>query len=325
MSNSAKQCVGCNRCKQVFCNAHVQEYRHQLTNRLDELLQEHDLLREELNRSVDEHVLFEKINQWEKEAITKIQVQAEGTRADLRIVIENSKKGIIRSCSNLAMDIRSSREEDNFDENHLQQWTEQLNKLQTQLKALEFIELIDDQQSTIRTDILEQFQFSTLIQYNQVKDNDLLVVQADCIDGYSYILGRELYSNGQDIVYIRIKNISTPYNIFLGCFSPATIEQPISFRSKSVLGWFGYNEIWKHAIPDSDPINHEYRSDEILVNDVLCLTFNCMTQQVEFFHQRLNKRFILPVDLDQTPFPWQLLIILNENDSIEMFSSSSRR
>ena len=342
--STARHCISCgnyggvltcNGCKQVFCSKHVYEHRQELTNQLDGVLQEHDLLQEELNQSGEEYEygLLEKLDQWEKETITKIQVSADAARADLREMVGNSKKRMANACSEIAIDIRSSRQRDSFGEDDLKRWTEQLNKLKSELRLSESIELIEDQQSAIplitirekniKHDLIDSF--STVIRYNQVKEDDLLVVQTCFIDRCSYILGRELYSNGQEIVRLRIENITTPYNIFLGCFSPATIENPISFRSTSVVGWFGYNERWKHGIVDSNRINHGYHSDEIGVNDVLCLTFNCLEQQVELFHTRLNRQHILPVNLDRTPFPWQLLIVLtNENDSLRIFSSPFR-
>src|SRR5689334_1954081 len=101
-----KQCITCsksggiltcNGCERTFCGKHVIEHRQELANQLDEIMQEHDLLRQELSRSSDEHFLLEQINKWEKESITKIQIAAEAARADLREMIEKTKEQLSKA------------------------------------------------------------------------------------------------------------------------------------------------------------------------------------------------------------------------------------
>ena len=154
-----KQCVTCSKsggilicdgCQQTFCGKHVIEHRQELANQLDGIMQEHDLLQQELTRSSDEHVLLQKINKWEKESITKIQVAAEAARADLREMIENSKKQLSRSCHDIAVNLRSSREADDFSENDLNRWTQQLKELKLEVISPSSVQLIEDERSVIR-------------------------------------------------------------------------------------------------------------------------------------------------------------------------------
>ena len=343
----SKQCITCgkhggiftcNGCERAFCGKHAQEHRQELANQLDGVVQEHDLIHEELTRSLDVHDLFEKINQWEQETITKIQVTAEVLRVDLREMIDKSKERIVQACEEIALNLRSAREVDDFCEEDLQRWTQQLNELKSEIISPSTIQLIEDDQSVIRLitirekDIIDhrtisqnrssyEERFSTVIGSAALKEDGLVVVNTNHLDGMVYILGRKLYFHGQETVRLRIEYSRAPYNVFIGCISSEVMENDVSFRSSSVVGWFGNNQTCKHGIIDSNSINHGYHSGHITINDVLCVTFNCLHRQLEFFHERLNKRHIIPVDIAQTTFPWKLLVILpNVGDSVRILS-----
>ena len=139
-----KQCVTCNKsggimtcdgCQQSFCGKHVIEHRQELTNQLDGIMQEHDLLQQELEQSSIDNSLLQQIDKWEKESITKIQVAAEAARADLQQILDKSKEQISKTCHDIAINLRSSREADDFSENDLNRWMEQLKELKLEITS----------------------------------------------------------------------------------------------------------------------------------------------------------------------------------------------
>ncbi|CAF1253462.1 unnamed protein product [Rotaria sordida] len=126
MSASApnkKQCVLCNKsggilicegCQQVFCGKHVNEHRQELRGELDNIMQEHDLLQQELAQpSLKKNHLLNKIDKWEKDSITKIQVAAETARKTLQELLEQSKKSLSKTCHNITENLRPVNLEEN--------------------------------------------------------------------------------------------------------------------------------------------------------------------------------------------------------------------
>ena len=68
----------------AFCGKHVIEHRQELAGQLDNIMQEHDLIQQEIEQpSLTINSLLKQIDKWEKESIAKIQVAAETARATL--------------------------------------------------------------------------------------------------------------------------------------------------------------------------------------------------------------------------------------------------
>jgi hypothetical protein len=347
-----KQCVMCNKsggimtcdgCQQTFCGKHVIEHRQQLANQLDDIMQEHDLLQQELAQPSDEHLLLQTIDKWERESITKINVAAEAARADLRQIFEKSKQQHSKACHDIAVNLRSSREADDFSEYNLSQWLQQLEELKLQTKSSSAVQLIEDRRTVIPlitiqdngfakkaltendcsikdelTTIPEE-RFSKVIGYGQIDERGLVVTRIDSEERFVYFLGQQRYFQGRQTVRFKIEQSKTPYNIFFGCISTRAIEKQIYYTSPVVAGWFGYDEIRQHGSCHRSAKDHGYKSDDISTNDVLQLTFNCEEKQIELFQERSNKRHTLAVNIDRAPFPWQLLLVLTyRNDCVRI-------
>ncbi|UJR32156.1 hypothetical protein I4U23_019623 [Adineta vaga] len=115
MSASAmnkKQCVTCNKsggilicdgCQQSFCGKHVIEHRQELAGQLDNIMQEHDLLQQDLLQpSSKKDALLERIDHWEKYSIAKIQMAAETARTTLKELLEQSKERLAKKFPDIA-------------------------------------------------------------------------------------------------------------------------------------------------------------------------------------------------------------------------------
>jgi hypothetical protein len=64
---------------------------------------------------------------------------------------------------------------------------------------------------------------------------------------------------------------------------------------------------------------HGYDSHKIEIHDIVSLTFDCDQRQVELYPERTNKIHELSVDIDNVPFPWQILVILTDgNDCVRI-------
>ncbi|CAF0743524.1 unnamed protein product [Adineta ricciae] len=341
----------CNGCRQAFCGKHVLEHRQYLTNQLEDIMQNHDLLLEELQHTINEQVLLEKINQWEKTSLTKIQIIAENNRIELRRLIEDSNRQLSKACSDIASDLRCSRHADDFCETDLTRWIQQLDRLKHELTTRSSIQIIDNEQSAIhaikiqRSDLKNQMivpyerlslirdlspinrfareRFAKVIGPGKILDNDLVVKCTSTNLDYAFVLGEQMYLHGKQTIRFRIGQAKTPYNIFLGCIASHIAENDtkIHYYSPFTVGWFGCNEIYQHGTVNYNSKAHGYRSDEILSNDVLQLTMDCDRKQIELFQERTNKHHCLSVNTDKTPLPWRFLLVLNrQNDYIRILS-----
>jgi hypothetical protein len=340
-----KQCITCSKsggimicdgCQQSFCGKHSIEHRQELTNQLDGIMQEHDLLQQELGQPSIDNSLLKKINKWEKESIAKIQVAAEAARADLQQILDTSKERISKTCRDIAVNLRSSREADDFSENDLNRWMEQLKELKLEFDSPSSIKLVEDEYSSISLIRIKHSNFTskkptigkqTFVaktpalsvvheRFSQVFGGVKVLEEGTAIrhmgisGDYVHVLGERLYSQGREVVRFRIRYEKTTYNSFFGCISSRVINDKASFCSSISAGWFGHNQIYHQG----DIIDNGYDSTEIRTNDVLSVTFDCENRKIELHHERTNKTNKLQIDVVKAPFPWRLLVVLCHSD-----------
>lgn len=84
----------CEGCSHSFCLQHTNEHRQYLTYLLKEITSEHDILLTGVKDSKQTSLLFDQVNQWEKDSIKKIQQTAENTRLQIQQLCQ-SQKGIL--------------------------------------------------------------------------------------------------------------------------------------------------------------------------------------------------------------------------------------
>ena len=87
-TNSCKQAAAtnCEGCLEAFCTKHFIEHRHVLSEEMNVIIGEHNQLQQTFNQQVTEfdlHPFVQKIDEWEKESIVKIQERAKDLRLEL--------------------------------------------------------------------------------------------------------------------------------------------------------------------------------------------------------------------------------------------------
>ena len=346
ITKSKRECVICGKssggvlmcdgCQLTFCARHVVKHRQELDYKLENIIQDHDLLRQDIIESLDEYYHLRKIDIWEKASIKKIKIAAETARVDLREILAKSKRRLIKHTREIAFDLNLSRKTDDFSEKDLTKWMKQLNELRLEVKSLSSLELIEDQQSPIylittsnnksrptpnkTVPIAEEYECFSKATYSASIENGGMMVKHIGPDlNYAHILGKKLYSQGRHTIRFQILQATLPYIIFLGCISSLRNQKLINYNSQYVVGWFGYNEVYQHGTWNNNSTIHGYESNEIEINDILHLTFDCEQKQIELYNERMNKTHKLSVNTDRAPFPWQILVVLvHEDDCVKI-------
>ena len=123
----------CEGCLQTFCNKHCNDHRQELSKQLDEIEVTRDLLRQTFNeQTIDpqKHPLIQQINQWEQDSIRKIQKTAKEAK---QLIIKHTNgytTEIEIELAKLTDQLRENREENDFVESDLNQWREELKRLE---------------------------------------------------------------------------------------------------------------------------------------------------------------------------------------------------
>jgi archaellum component FlaC len=152
-SNVKKSCCKCSKgggtltcdgCHQSFCFKHVTEHRQELSQHMDDIGQQHDVLRRDLGQQNINQTLLTEIDRWEKESIEKIQSTAERVRADLKRLNEESTNRLSDMMDKLSEELRLNRESDEYIEDDLDRWMKQLDEFRKALENPAEIELSED-------------------------------------------------------------------------------------------------------------------------------------------------------------------------------------
>jgi hypothetical protein len=353
-ATSKKQCVTCNKsggiltcdgCQQTFCGKHVTEHRQELGGQLDNVMQDHDLLQQELGQpSPKENPLLQKIDKWEQDSIAKIQATAETARKTLRELLEQSKERVSKECRDIKETLRSARDADDFSENDLDKWKKQLKELQLEMTSQSSTKLIYDKSARIYLIKLEnnnasnnqsasnedtpskttssnldsQEQFCQTLGSVKIEDGNYLL-RHNGAWGNVYTRGRFLYSTGCHTIRFTLEKCSHPYRIFFGCMSSQTALKENAFSLPDSVGWFGSNQVHEHGSCSSNTQKYGYNSTKLQTGDELHLIIDCNKKQIRLFHQRLKTTCTLSVNPNLAPFPWHSLVVLgNPGDSVRI-------
>ena len=135
----------CSGCQQWLCVKHFTEHRQELSREMDHLTQQHDELHQDLiSTNDDQHPSFIRINNWEQRSIERIRQVADEVRQNLEEHLNTNKMKLKRSLNEITVELRSSRENEDYTEIELQRWVNQLKELRQQLFHPSMIEITND-------------------------------------------------------------------------------------------------------------------------------------------------------------------------------------
>ncbi|CAF1679177.1 unnamed protein product [Adineta ricciae] len=332
----------CNGCQQSFCIKHFLEHRQELSIQIENIGQEHDLLRRDMDCDQYIQSLLERIHRWEQESINIIQENARKARIDLQNLFEQNKKEMKTSVDQLTKELRRCTEADDYTETDLRRWREQLEELRQTVSDTSMINIDYDHNmraalSLIRISISPQHQqrqqLSSFVQRIYAREtNHLIVDQLTDFDNEKFldihgnivlsldrstaccsesrwdglcVSGLRRYSSEQHRIRFRIDKKNS-VNLFFGIL---TASQPLIARITEVESAYGWLEL------DFPLMNGkaETKGWNKIINtgDEVSLILDCDHRRIRFHHHRTNMLVDLPVDLRLCPFPWKIVVRLD--------------
>ncbi|CAF1544474.1 unnamed protein product [Didymodactylos carnosus] len=155
----------CDGCLAKFCSRCFIIHRQDLSKELDDVVYEHDILKQELeipNKS-NSHHLLKQIDEWKKDSIDKINQLADECRTDVVKLLDKNKDQLIDSFRKISNRVRKGRDDEDYDERDLSKWMTELKQLKDELIKPSNFRIEEDKQRSpwiqkirVREDFHEQ-------------------------------------------------------------------------------------------------------------------------------------------------------------------------
>jgi len=332
----------CNGCQRSFCIKHFGEHRREISQQMDNIGQEHDLLRRDMNYERSAYPFLARIDQWEQETIRMVQASAQKARIDLQQLLDQTKNELKIAMNRVTEELRTCQESDNYTELDIKKWTEQLRELRQMIEnpsninigcendATSVISLIkvsslqrsmlySNQERRNDTRISEQYAVLSSEKFAEIYGN--ITLSADGLTGYcsgnhldgSYISGIGRYSSRIHRIRFRIENKVSNFLFFGIITASQNLTSEIS-KVKSAYGWWdlGFSVFSGHGKCE------DYRK-YINSGDEITLTLDCDNRLIQLQHHRTNTSVEIPINLEHCPFPWKIVARLDsEHDCVKI-------
>ena len=318
--NKAKGIYTCGGCSQIFCPKHPNDHREELNKQLEGIITNYDTIHQNVNQQAQDprkHSLMMKIKEWEEESIEKIHQAAEKARNDLLNNVGNHVTILQKKLKIVSAELKQGREDNDFSEIDLRQWTEQLEQLTNDMqnpKNLVFqrdsmplvtnirVDRVDRVDRVYSTDI-----FECVCNDAKIEDNGRLVTKNN--RGHTEVRGKNEYTRGEYTLRFRIEKLPQNGWILLGIISKTQPMRSDSYLSASNYGWSNQNQTYTGV---SGRVLSSGKTLENMENDTITLRINCDQRTIQLQNARLQRTLELSIDLTKCPFPWQLHLNLHE-------------
>lgn len=133
---SIANCIGC---KDVFCFDHLIQHRRDLTNHIDELIQQHrDIKINSINKlHVDQHLQY--IDKWENETIELIHQHTKDVKEKILSIFNKYKFELEQNHILLEKELISKRVSNNFFERDIMDFSQQIKQLNKEIHHVESV------------------------------------------------------------------------------------------------------------------------------------------------------------------------------------------
>ena len=297
----------CEGCATIFCPKHSIDHRSELSKQLEDIEIEYDRAYKNLvqqTQNLRQHALVQKVDQWEQKSIEQIRQLAEQTRNELLTTISNQNNDVKQKLQELFDELQQAREDNDFLENDLQEWTRKLEIFKSELVNPVNIEV---QESS--TALVNQIHIDRQISSQKFDENPSIE------SNHREIRGQNKYQTGCEKINFQIEQIRENDWFAVGILSASENKQNNLYSTSSSFGWSNQNEI----IVAGQLTNQQ--TFDLIQNDQLILSIDCDQNKIQLTNQRLNQTVELTIDIDKCPLPWQYFLTpTNSNTDIRVLN-----
>ncbi|CAF3008159.1 unnamed protein product [Rotaria sp. Silwood2] len=302
----------CRGCSKTFCLNHTNEHREILEKQMNEIINNHNRLKQQIsNEETDQYykLLIEQIDQWEKESINKIYRTAKEIRQQLIIITREHQDNIKEKLTQLTQEITKARYDGNFFEDDLKQWTNIIQRLQNTFLEHENIQIssinngnpfiskisLIDKINDYMIPSINHFKYQT--NHNQFENCTNLTLQGE-------------YLSGDHLFRFKLDLYDSNSLVIMGIISKSRSQNENPYKNPTFYGWSTNNIVYLHGVTYSNFNN--YQSD-IEKNDAFQLVLDCDRKLIRLINERTLQTHELSIDITKCPFPWQPHVrILND-------------
>ena len=254
---------------------------------------------------------------------------------------------------NLAKQIKSPHEDDDFFESELRHWTSSLEKVRHQLQTAALSTDVKENKTmplvygiqivssppkmvSLPADIIneavyDQIEYDTVVsneKFDRYYGNAKIEHHSQIVtNGTNSFIGIEIrgkleYSSGIHNLRLRIENNPSKIWVFIGIISKEARMGGNLFTSSSVYGWGDYNDYFLSG-------QRQKTSSEVIFthtreNDVIQLILDCTKNIIRYKNERTQQSEELSVDVNKCSFPWQLYLSLGgRGDQIRLLNQAT--
>ena len=310
--------TSCDGCAKRFCMQHFTEHRALLDNELNELIKDHDLIKnsfEEQQKHGDAYELLKQVQKWEIDSIDRIKKKAHELRVELTRFGETYTSDVKHKFEHLSKEFIKWKEESDCAENDLIRWRQEMNYLKVNFSTPISISMEEYQDDPLIMNPSINIAIKAIHElFEKTYDNRVQITESgrlathDPSNNNVEIRGKNEYNTGCHKVHLRIKETSGRF-LFFGVNSKSIPLTNQSLTSRSCYGWSCDNRSWSSGqAQDNDPM----RRIEMKTNDTISFSFDCDNRTIFMINERTKIRCVLKVSTDHCPFPWQLHVVIGE-------------
>jgi chromosome segregation ATPase len=151
MCNERMDLFDCRGCNNSFCFSHLLEHRENVKQEFHQIEDNYNSFQQTIidqKNHPNQHLLIEKINQWENISFEKIKKTAEQCRKELTDYLNKFLTVVTDKSKDLFEELQQINKADKFSEIHLNELKEKLNKLKEELENLKHVSIEEENKSS---------------------------------------------------------------------------------------------------------------------------------------------------------------------------------
>ena len=267
----------------------------------------------------DEHfqTLARQIDHWEEQSVAKIRQTAKELRQELAMMAQQHQQVYRERLGHIAKQLSDARQNGDFFEQDLQQWTQQLHSLQKVLLEQQNIDLY---QSDAPNSYITKISF---FKRKNDKTKPPVYVALPKLT-HSKTINHPLenctnltvpgeYSSGDHLFRFKMEYNGPNTLLVVGIVSATSPGEDAPQGNPTFYGWCADNLVYLRGVAHADYKGYKH---DIGNNDTFQLTLDCQQQIIRLINERTRRTDELTVDLEKCPLPWKphVRLLLNSTN-----------